>query len=400
MYRLVCFLAAVALTLLAGFVFAQNPGGAVPVPISIGAHSSVPTGLQSTVTFDARGVGGAANAGYYSKPVLVSNNTLGGLAKGLARRAAPVAAMTAAIAAAGWVIDELTGQVLDGPVPEAAGPVPPGGVYYVWGNKYYSSASAAFADIKALMDYPGAPHTSHRYSEIDFQADADTRVLYVCHHAETWSASQHLNYSSFYEKRNATAFPQAYPWADPVVQPQPVPDAALGQLVKDNPALWNQALHNADGSVNRNPDVMAAANALAAELAANAPAPDPTAEWDTGNQGGNPSPSGMAAEWPTFCAWATKVCELADWMREPPDPDQDRDLPREDLPSPVAWNSSLGQGSCPAPHPLNLNMGQQFYDWAPWCDLASRIKPLVIASASFAALLILAGVSRRSNGDA
>lgn len=386
-----CLLVVLGLTLALGVPFVW--ANAVPVPISIGAHSSVPTGLQSTVTFDARGVGGAANAGYYTRPVLVSNNTLGGLAKGMVRRAAPVAAMTAAITAAGWAIDELTKQVMDGPKPEIPGPVPPGGVYYSYHSQYYSSAAAAEAAVKARMDYPGAPHTSHRYTGGDF-----ANLKAVCQHHEAWSSGQHLSYEYFAEHVNETPFPAPYPWADAIPQPQPVPDAALGELVKDNPALWDQALRNPDGSVNRNPDVMAAAQALAAELANEAgPQPDPTAEWDTGQQGGDPQPGATAQEWPGFCAWASKVCEWIDWtQQEPIYADEDEyQLPIIDpLENAPTWQSGLGNGVCPTPRVVETFVGTISVPFDIFCQLAELLRGLVIAAAYLTAAYILLGVRR------
>lgn len=387
MRRLVGLLVALALTLGVGSAVAQS--GSLPVPVNISpVGPSAGGGLSTVATFDARGVGGAANAGYYSRPVLVSRNTLGGLANGLLRRAAPVAAMVALVEAAGWVIDELTGQVLSGPpVPTT---VPPGGQYWknTFNNNTYPSAYAAAA---AYSPNGVSIHSCGVENASGIQQCQAT----VDHPA--WGPPYTVTFGVNGIRNLGT---EPFPLSHPGAQPAPVPQSDLGQLVEQNPNVWNDALRNPDGSVNRNPDVMAEAQALANELAAANPSPDPTSEWDTGNQGGDPQHSPTNIEFPNFCEWASVVCSAIDWLREPPEPSQDVDMPEVDLPGPSGWVSSLGQGSCPAPHIINLNLGTQVYEWDPWCDLAARIKPLVIASAAFAALLILAGVSRRGDGNA
>lgn len=387
MRRLVGFLVALALTFSVGSVFAQS--GSLPVPVSITPVGPSSGGLSTVATFDARGVGGAANAGYYSRPVLVSNNTLAGLSKGLLRRAAPVAAMALAIEAAGWAIDELTQQVY------AVPPTPVGMTELnmpVWrtsnvsgcgGGCYVNSASEALALVQSKDPTAGWGGTRQ------FDGSA---VAYV---------DNQYNFPAEFVliSISATQQYQRDPSAQPVPGVEPTPEQ-WGDLVNNNPQLWNDVLRNPDGSVNRNPDVMAEAQALANELANASPSPDPTSEWDSGNQGGDPQYSPASIEFPNFCQWASVVCSAIDWFREPPEPSQDVDMPQVDLPAPSGWVSSLGQGSCPAPHIINLNLGTQVYEWDPWCDLAARIKPLVIASAAFAALLILAGVSRRGDGNA
>lgn len=398
MRRLVWFLVAFAVTLFPGVVFAQSQG--LPTPVHISTGAAVPVGLNSTVTFDARGLPGAANAGHYARPVLISNSTLGSLAGGLARRALPAAAFLAALEAAGWAIDELTKQVITTPAQITPTEVAPGAYWWAYNGQNYSTYSAAAGALMAHANWPGAPHTAHRHSPADSGPPENRRLAFCLHHS-AWGPSDHFAfwYVTQYQNTTSAAMPKTF--ADPASPAVNATPEQLADLLKANPAAANEALRNADGSVNRNPDVMSAANALAAELAANAN--NPTVDWDTGNQTGpvaDPNASPTAIEFPVFCTWASKVCDFIDWARDEGEPPDDVDMPTTELPGVVAWNSSLGSGSCPAPHPLNLNMGQQYYEWTPWCDLASRIKPLVIASAAFAALLILAGVSRRSNGDA
>lgn len=380
-------LALAALIALGGLVYAQ----ALPTAVNITPVSAGPSGLSTVVTYDARGVSGAANAGYYSRPVLVSNTTLAGLGRGALRRALPVAAMVAIVEAAGWAIDELSKQVMSGPPPETPAPVPPGGTYYTYGSGVFSSESAAMAHIKSVYEYPGAPHTVHRHTPAD-QGD----TLYFCVHHQAWAASDHYSLGTFLRRYNSTSSPYSPPvWSDPVAQPSPVSDAALADAIKANPQVWNDLLRNADGSVNRNPDVQAGAQALADALSTG-PAPSPTEEWDTGNQGGTPQPSaGGDFELPGFCDWATVVCDFITWAQDDDTPPDEGPIEVSEWTPTDSYNSGLGNGSCPADVPIAISNATFSFSYGPFCTLAGYLRPLVIALAYITAGFILIGASRR-----
>lgn len=377
---------------MAGLVFAQaNP---IPIPMSIAPGPAVPSGLQSTVTFDARGVGTAANAGYYSRPVLVSNNTLAGLGKGLLRRAAPVAAMTAAIAAAGWAIDELSGQVLSGP-PVAAS-APPGTGYWTLNGNYFPSASSAGQWYASYMAANGFGQYAPTYDGLSGCSSPQPSGAYNCAFNIRFNNGGVNTYQTSYVPNNNPGTDRPYSF---VTQPAPVADSALGQLVANNPALAAAALRNPDGSVNRNPDVMAAAQALAAELAATDPAqqPDPVAEWDTGQQGG--PAAGGAPEFPAFCAWASVVCDAITWAQDDSEEGTEND-PLVDIEpdlSATSWDSGLGGGSCPADIVVGDVMGAELvFPLSGFCTAADVIRPIVLAGAALLALFIVGGFRRAS----
>lgn len=384
-YRL-CLLALVGgLTFSAGWVFA----GALPVPVNITPVASTPAGLQSVVTFDARGVGGAANAGYYSRPVLVSNNTLSGLANGLARRALPVAAFVGAVAAAGWAIDELTKQVMSAPAEEDRF-VQPGAYYYIDSTVGHTHASAAASAqfMCSLASYPcavdaalvdcGGPGGNQCYARLRNTSNNETYIY----------------------GNNRGVNPYSYPYevTSPLVQPHVIGSPQLADFIKNNPQLWNDALRNPDGSVNRNPDVQGEAQRLADELLdpEAVPQPDPTAEWDTGLQGGDPQNSPTALEFPVFCTWASKVCELADWLMA----DDDEEPPANEIDwidpqAAVTWSSGLGGGSCPADVSASLPFGGEVtFPMGQFCEAADMIRPLVLVSAALIAAMIIGGYRR------
>lgn len=379
------------LTFLAGLVFAQA-GGALPVPVNISTGAAVPTGLQSVVTFDARNVGTAANAGYYSKPVLVSNSTLAGLGRGLLRRALPVAAMTAAVTAAGWAIDELTSQVMDGPPAVAASP--PGTAYWAMNGKYFPSGAAAgqwYAGVLALS----FPSLNPTFTGLTGCSAPAWNGSYSCNAKIEFSNGNVNQYGvSFFPNNNpGEVVPYSFP-----VHPQPVSDALLGQLVANNPALAAAAVRNPDGSVNRNPDVMAAAQALANELNNPAgPQPDPVAEWNTGQQGGEPQPAaGGGLDFPVFCEWATGLCEAITWFQDDTDDEPaDAEIDWIDPEAAVTWSSGLGGGSCPADVSVDLPIGGELvFPMGQFCDAADMIRPLVIFAFAFMAALIIGGYRR------
>lgn len=389
--RLVVFLAALALTLCAGSVFAQ----ALPVPINIQPTGPASGGLSTVATFDARGLGGAANAGYYSRPVLVSNNTLGGLARGLLRRSLPVAGMLAAIEAAGWAIDQLTGQVMDRPPPKTS--VPPGDYYYTDGYQNLKHPSAAAAASWTAQYLTGG---SYRYEVVNSltqcgtpkpsgvtNCKAELKRIRVSAPDQTAQV-----FVSIDVVENLTVNP--IPITAPVTQPNPVPDSQLGQAVVDNPNLWNEALRNPDGSVNRNPDVMAEAAELASELAANDPAADPTEQWDTGQQGGPPQPG--QEPWPAICEWAPNLCAWLDWTKQEPIWEDGEDEipvvdPVEEMPE---FSPNLGSGSCPAPQQVETAYGAITIRYDLFCELALILNPLVLAAAFLSGAMIIVGVRR------
>jgi hypothetical protein len=378
--HLVLFLAAAALTLAPGLVYSQAAPSVVPVNISpVGPVSG---GLQTMATYQATGAG-AAN-GYYTRPVLVSNNTLGGLANGLARRAAPVAAFTAAVAAAGWAIDELTKQVNASPASGGA-QIPVGSIYYHYQGNYFSTQGGLASYILQLHN---ANSPSHQATHIEFTNDVG-QIGTLTMKARPWD-------SSYAGHRLANAPDNLY---EPVTPAVPATVAQLSDLIKNNPSLWNPALRNPDGSVNRNPDVMNEADALRDQLSdpQATPQPDPAAEWDSGQQGGDPQNSPTSLEFPTFCDWASVVCSFIDWVKGTEDFGPDAELPVTEIPvTPSTWTSGLGGGACPANKSLNLSVWSGSVSFQPVCDLAGYIRPLLILSALLIGAFIISGANKQN----
>lgn len=396
MLRLVCFLSAFALTVSAG-ALAQDfykPATKVSVsPVGVTPTGKAASGgIAALLTMQGVDDSGRA-AAYAARGVTYQPSTLGRIARGL--RGGPGAvlgalAFGALIDGAGWVIDELTGQVLSGPpVPTT---VPPGGQYWknTFTNNTYPSAYAAAA---AYSPNGVSIHDCHVEDANGIQSCQAT----VDH--PTWGPPYKVTFGVNGIRVTGTQpFPLSHPGTQPSVIPDSQVDPLVGNAIADRPDTWPGVLREPDGRPRVTPEVQAALDDFRQELEADrglTPTPDTPVDpdWDT-------QPNPTSTDWPSFCGWASVVCDFIDWYKAPPTEYQDVEMPEMELPGPSTWVSGLGQGSCPAPHVINLNLGPQVYEWDPWCDLASRIKPLVIASAAFAALLILAGVSRRGDGNA
>lgn len=369
------------LVLLLAAVFALSSSvAAQPYPIAISPTTAVPGGLNTMVTYDARGVAGAANAGYYTRPVLVSNNTLTGLVKGAARRTAPALALTAAIAAAGWAIDELTKQVM---IPANGVPLTPGqSVACTWDPNIMCRAVAS--------DWVGYVPTWTGGTYVVTSVQVNPPALLV-NGGEAGSLP--LAYDTF--------SPGDHIDASAGLSPKPVPNADLATFARNNPALWDSLLHNADGSVNRNPDVMADAAALRSAITANNANHSGQSQWDQGTQAGPSEGQGATSsepfELPAFCSWASVICEFIDWVKGEDEGFQDAELPITEVPvTPSTWTSGLGSGSCPSDKSLALSRGSFSMSYAPVCQLAGFVRPLVILSALLIGAFIIAGAGRQN----
>lgn len=102
-------------------------------------------------------------------------------------------------------------------------------------------------------------------------------------------------------------------------------------------------------------------------------------------------------EMPTFCGWASTVCDFMDWVKtEPQEPTKDTQIDIEPPPTlPQSVNIRFG-GACPAPRNIpivfatvNANLAIS-YD--PICRFAELIAPIVKICSTLVALYILAGI--------
>lgn len=401
MGRVVVFLVALALTL--SVAYAQDPGSFYkpPTKVTTSAAGVNPTGkaaaggISALLTMQGVDDSGRA-AAYKTRGITYAPSTLGRIAR--AARGGPATilgalAFGALLDGAGWVIDELSGQVTTPAV--GAATIPVGASYFSTSGLpgYYSHFGTR--ELHMLCNNNNAE--VYRPTKCPGSLVFVSNQWYGTQYRHIYKDGTQGNLVAHVQTNDSTKTNGSYVAAAAI--PQAQVDTAVGNAVADRPDTWNQVLREPDGRPRTTPEVLAALDDFRQELEAErglTVTPDTPVDPNWEEQ-----PNNAATDWPGFCSWASVVCDFIDWYKAPPADFDDQEMPQTELPVPVVWSSSLGQGSCPAPYTLSLTgTGPQAYEWGPWCDLASRIKPLVIASAAFAALLILAGVSRRSNGDA
>lgn len=112
------------------------------------------------------------------------------------------------------------------------------------------------------------------------------------------------------------------------------------------------------------------------------------------NQDGSETTTGTESQdLPAFCNWAGIVCDLANWITEPSDLPADVPLP-EKIVEEVDYVSSLpSDGVCPADIQIVDHHGQTInYSYTPQCQFATSLRPLVISAALMFSAVILLGL--------
>ncbi|UKE45606.1 virulence factor TspB C-terminal domain-related protein [Xanthomonas cerealis] len=362
-------------------------------PTSARYAATTATGIRSTVTLEATLTGSVNGVRNYAVPVEIPSSTLGNLAKGALKRGLgwynAYQVVKSIIDGAGWVIDELGKQVLPGP--PAPTKIPPGGTYWQPSNGtgFFSSADAAANQMAAAYSKNGSGYT---FTVQSLYGCNDGGCTVKMKGTKSGNAPTTLD-ASIYRYFNGTASPIAV--SDP--QPTPVTDSQLGDVLRVSPQAVNAILVDPDtGSPIRTKEITDAMNALRKQLeAANSvpPGPDATPTPDTSTT------QPMESEWPTFCGWATKVCDFIDWVRSDGEPE--KELPERDIDiNPNSWSSGISGGSCPSAETFTVNVagsqGQGEFSWQPLCDFSILLRPFLIAVASVAAVMILAGLRSSS----
>lgn len=103
----------------------------------------------------------------------------------------------------------------------------------------------------------------------------------------------------------------------------------------------------------------------------------------------------MSDGWPGFCSWATVVCDFIDWFRTEPEEPEHVPLPYLDLEIPDYDSGLPSSANCPSPLIIDLTLfGSHEFSYEPACDLATTIRPGVLAMAYLLSAYILVGVRR------
>ncbi|KFN42140.1 virulence factor TspB C-terminal domain-related protein [Arenimonas oryziterrae] len=372
LYRLVLVL---ALALTAQEVAAQ----AAPVVVPVAVQVTAPTasgGLQGIATYQATtGTGSAANTAYYSRAVAFSEQQVANAAR--ARVAGPSAAVgavaiSAAILAAGYLLDAYTGQINSSPAVPPAPLGPQSWQLQMTPPVYFSTHSGA---VGYTMN------------------DGNTISAYCC---SGNPATQATYYATPYGSATLLLVPTPAGAVNGAtgVAAVPATDAQVAQAIRNNPNTWPELWTDpATGGVVNSQPVQDQATALRNELAAQAgidpntlPVPELSEAAENGQSDNQPT------AWPSFCAWASKVCNFVDWMKqEPEDVDGDLPLPEKNIAATSGWTSGLGEGTCPPPIALTLSTGSYSLPLNAVCSFASQARTLILLFAALSAAYILAG---------
>lgn len=347
--------------------------------------------------------------------IVTGKETLGNIARNAKRGSALDLAVVAAVASAGWAIDELTKQVtVPVEIPSSGSDVPIDG--FRWDSGVLSFHDTAVEAATAQAEARGGSLSG---------TDAITQ--------ETSTRYKMRFYYTASDGRSMASSVSAYPCpslcsydAPTEIEYQPVPDADFDEEILPKlgtvPAhSWDEALKDTAGRPKMTPELRDALGDWYEELADR----DPYLTYDpsTGKFTYNPPPdeNGLPSDpidydsspdvpnedewndtrpgddWPGFCDWATVVCDWIEWTKEEPEDLEPEVIPVDqiDLNSfKKDYHSGLGGGSCPAAKSFSFG-GQSFsYSFEPACTAASYIRPLLIAAAGVIASLIIAGSSR------
>lgn len=369
-------------------------------PTSARYASTTASGVRTATTFEATLTGTANGVRNYAVPVPVSSSTLGGLAGAAMKRIGPAAALyqtaKSIVDGAGWAIDELTDQVVVPGVPQQPlGPViycatPLGG-----GQLGCSSTPQGLGQAIATRSTgPSAPYTFHSYN--------GSNRLYFCGKNGPSGGCAASVIVSTRTDPTGNWNPVDYPNWNYGSDPQPVTNQQLGDLLKNHPQVVNAILIDPEtGAPIHTPELIQAMNDLRRSIeAANGidPGPDATPKDPMETQP-------MESAWPTFCSWASTVCDFIGWVKTE-DPDTARpEVPwEEETPLDVtqSWSSGLGGGSCPGPATFSVTLAgttsSPEFSFEPICQFGTVMRPVIIALAAIVAGFILAGV--RGSKDA
>lgn len=376
------------------YVGISHASGAITVsPVGAGAGVSSGGGITYPVSYSASG-GGAANSAYYSRSAFFDRPSLGASARAIVRGGVYAAALIGAIAAVGYFIDEITRDIYakrgkDGHPPVA------GLTWYVNGTQTNQTTPSAAANwyFQNVYTYEGDP-----YSHI--------RAAYKVGDGNSWYYLYKLHWNNGIITDTLQVTPSDYSLANQWVSnstepddfaataPELATDEQLGQMVQNAPQTWPEVIATPNGDVYPWAPVTANYPSVAlAHATSQGLNPDPYIPPETNPNPDTPPDAGaQATPWPSFCTWASVVCNA---LKEKPDDPPDVDLPEMQI-QPIDWTSGLGTGTCPPPTSIALTIGTYSMSWQPVCDLAAGIKAMLLISAALMAAYILAGASSRA----
>jgi len=344
--------------------------------------------------FDSQMAGGAAAgaAEYATTTGALSSSTIGGLARKAIRGGVYGAAIGLAVEGiidgAGWAISELKDQVLTPGTKEQLG------------ESGWCRENNCASTIDGLIPWaqkkypPSDPSVVARWIGVESSPVEGYLCALVKPELGGGCASM---VPVAYRTKPTTG------WGDTVnvgvgTDPGPVSDEDLGNEIRKDPGLVNSLL--TDPRTDRpvmTPELQQQGDDLKKRLEEREgydpsdPSTSPDLEDDTANDDGSP--------WPTFCGWATSVCDFITWFKTDDPESESLEVPWEEE-SPAdyeqSWSSGLGGGSCPSAVTFTVALGGQSaspeFSFEGLCRFATMMRPVIIALASIIAGFIIAGV--------
>lgn len=341
--------------------------------------------------------GGAAAATEFRTTVgALSSSTLGGLARKAIRGGVYGAAVGLAVEGivngAGWAINELRNQVLVPGTPQQ----PIGEVAYCLEIQNQFRCSSHEGQLAAIAHMTTNGASSQPCLVTGDRHPFSGMLFYSCKRV---SDGMMLNVTTDVKViRPGPVWPANYVNSNPGTDDAPVSDDQLGDAIRQNPQLVNDLLTDPrTGRPVMTPELQQQGEQLKREieqregLPTSDPSPAPNLEDDALKDDGSP--------WPSFCGWATVVCDFIEWFKKPGDPDVD--LPEREIQfDQDGWSSGVGGGTCPQAQEFSVDLvgttGRASFDFQPLCSFATTMRPVLIAVCAVIAALILAGL--RSSG--
>jgi hypothetical protein len=345
---------------------------------------------------EASAGGGVAAASEYIKSGgPLSSSTIGSMGRKALRGgvygAAVALAVEGVIDGAGWAIKELQDQVVEPGTPQEELGESAWCFFGTNGRPSRCASAPGLLTASANLIDPSAyaqPCTAKYSPEWD-------RAFYSCVRISD-GVTLVVN-SDLRVTRPITGWPVGVN-DNPGTDDKPISDDQLGDAIRKDPQLVNALLTDPrTGRPVMTPELQQMMDDIKKQIEqregipGSEPTPAPDMEDDTAKDDGSP--------WPSFCGWATAVCDFIDWVKTD-DPDtQKPEVPwEEEKPADFdqKWSSGLGGGSCPPPISVSVpvpggSVGIEFsYEFL--CQFATILRPLVIAMAAIMAAVIVAGV--------
>lgn len=316
----------------------------------------------------------------------ISSSTLGGMARKAIRGgvygAAVAMAVEGIIDGAGWAIGELKDQVMD---PGTKQPLEGEG----WCRMQFCAPTTQGITSYIQSQYLQADPPIVRWEFVYDNEDAGRVNGYMAN-----GVHQVMEFVG--RRVKPVGGWDGYTNVAPGTDAGPVSDERLGDAIRPHPDVVSSLL--TDPRTDRpvmTPELQQQGDKLKQDLEqregipSSDPLPLPDLEDDAAKDDGSP--------WPSFCGWATVVCDFIDWFKD--GDGEDVALPEKELEiQPSQWSSGISGGSCPAAEAVTVGVagvsGDISFDWQPLCTLATSLRPFLIAICMMVAAFIVAGVRK------